>query len=146
MTEGTRSKAHSNRQTVLQHFEAKIRLDGKMLAAQMAPDVMWWAPRSSARLGMPRPMNGRDAVIEMLTSVPLYQPDTRRWTIHDVVADDDRAVVHASLSAMTRSGVSYENDYAFVFHFRDGLIRAVWEHLDTAYAYERFAEGSDQAV
>jgi ketosteroid isomerase-like protein len=145
MTEGTRSEARSNKETVLQHFDAKIRLDEEMLAAQMTPDVLWWAPRSTTRLGMPRPMNGRDAVIEMLTSVPLYQPETRRWTIHDVVADHETAVVHASLSAMTRGGVPYENDYAFVFRFRDGLIDAVWEHLDTAYAYDCFQRGSEQA-
>ena len=144
MTEETRSASSANRETVLQHFDAKIRLDGKVLAEQMTPDVTWWAPRSTDRLGMPRPMNGRDAVIEMLTSVPLYQPESRRWNIHHVVADDDTAVVHASLSALTRSGVPYENDYAFVFQFREGLIDAVWEHLDTAYAYDRFQGGSER--
>jgi ketosteroid isomerase-like protein len=58
------------------------------------------------------------------------------------VADDQVAIAHATLAATTRSGNSYENDYVFVFHFRDGLIDTVWEHLDTDYAYGRLGDAS----
>jgi uncharacterized protein len=120
------------------HFDAKIKLNEVALAAQLTEDAVWWAPRSTSRLGMPRPLVGREAIVAMLMSVPLYEPETRHWTMHDVVAVDNVAVAHCTLNAITRSGMPYENDYTFVFHLRDGLIEAVWEYLDTAYAYERF--------
>jgi ketosteroid isomerase-like protein len=124
---------------VLAHFEAKIRLDEATLSGQLTEDAVWWAPRSTDRLGMPRPLNGRKAIVDMLMNVPLYEPGSRRWTFHHLAAEGDVAFVHATLHATTRTGrMPYENDYVFVFSFRHGLIDAVWEHLDTAFAYERF--------
>jgi ketosteroid isomerase-like protein len=128
------------RAVVLAHFDAKIRLDEATLAGQLTEDAVWWAPRSTERLGMPRPLKGRKAIVDMLVSVPLYEPWSRHWTFHHIAAEGDVAFVHATLHATTRaSNMPYENDYVFVFSFRDGLIDAVWEHLDTAYAYDRFA-------
>ena len=38
---------------------------------------------------------------------------------------------------MTRDGVDYLNEYVKIFEFApDGLIRAVWEYLDSRYAVE----------
>lgn len=64
-----------NRATVLRHFDAKLACDADALAADLTAAVRWWAPRSTDRLGLPRPLEGRDAVVAMLVSVPLYQPD-----------------------------------------------------------------------
>jgi ketosteroid isomerase-like protein len=133
----TAEPAHANKEAVRAHFDAKLRLDGAFLAAQMTDDVEWWSPRSTDRLGMARPLVGNGAIVSMLTSVPLYVPESRRWVIHHLVAEDDVVIAHARMSATTRSGSPYDNEYVFVFRFRDGLIDAIWEHLDTAYAYER---------
>jgi len=138
MTGTQPAKASAHEAIVREHFDAKLRRDTETLTQQMTDDAVWWVPRSAARLGRPRPLVGRESIVEMLTSLPLFRPEGRRWHIHHVVADDDVAIAHASLSATTRSGNPYENDYVFVFHFRGGLIDTVWEHLDTAYAYERF--------
>ena len=140
MTGTQPAKAAAHEELAREHFDAKLRRDTATLTKQMTDDAVWWVPRSAGRLGRPRPIVGREPIVQMLTSVPLFRPDGRRWDIHHVVADDDVAFVHASLSAITRSGNTYENDYVFVFHFRDGLIDTVWEHLDTAYAYERFSQ------
>jgi hypothetical protein len=144
MTPANSPPSRAVHELVLAHFDAKIKLDEATLTAQMTEDAVWWAPRSTSRLGMPRPLVGRAAIVSMLMSVPLYQPDSRRWDIRDVVAEGDVAVVHGTLHAITRRGVPYENDYAFVFHLRDGLIEAVWEHLDTAYAYDCFEGAGDR--
>jgi ketosteroid isomerase-like protein len=141
---GPTSSADTQRAAVLAHFDAKIRLDEVMLSDQLTEDAVWWAPRSTERLGMPRPLKGRKAIVDMLMSVPRYEPGSRHWTLHHVAANGDVAFVHATLQATTRmSKMPYENDYVFVFSFRDGLIDAVWEHLDTAYAYDRFAGRSE---
>ena len=51
---------------------------------------------------MSRPLTGRDAVVTMLVTVPLYEPDSRSWTMHHVMTDNDTAIVHARLTARTR--------------------------------------------
>lgn len=135
--------AERHREIVLGHFEAKLACDRERLAADLADDVAWWAPVSTSRLGLPRPLLGRDAVVDLLVSVPLYEPGSRRWDIHQVIADASTAAVHATLTARTRSGADYQNSYVFVFEFAEGKIAAVWEHLDTAYAYERFASSGE---
>lgn len=50
-----------------------------------------------------------------------------------IIADGDFAVAEWTTHARARNGVSYDNDYAVVFHVTDGLIDAVTEYCDTSY-------------
>lgn len=131
----TSNGANANRQLVLDHFAAKAARDPDALRAQLADGVRWWAPRSTAGRGLPRPVEGTDAVLALLMTVGLYRAEGRTYTLHHVLADDGAAAAHVTLSAVTVSGRPYENRYVFVFEIRDGLIQEVWEHLDTAYLY-----------
>lgn len=119
------------------HFAAKQARDQERLASQLTTDVRWWAPKSAARLGLARPVEGREAVVALLMTLGLYVPDRRRWSLHHVLVDGETGAVHGTLETETVAGQRYQNHYVFVFEFREGLIHQVWEHLDTAYLYER---------
>lgn len=55
--------------------------------------------------------------------------------VRHVIADAEAVAVEWTTRATTRDGTAYENDYAFVFEVRDGLICAVREYFDTAKAH-----------
>ena len=60
-------------------------------------------------------------------------------TVTDAVAENDRVMLEADGSGPLADGRIYANHYIFTFRFRDGLICAVAEYLDTAYAQAMLA-------
>ena len=77
---------------------------------------------------------GRDAVTRELggeTPKRIFDMKTFRLTIHRILADGDTAVVQHSISAKTRAGEQYDNEYCWVYHCRDGKIAKIEEYADT---------------
>ena len=110
------------------------RGDLAALRASFAPDATW-------TVGGDMPVSGTwcgpEGIIDGFLAQMTERLDTSRpvtQEIHGIVADGDRAVVEWTSRATTAQGASYQNDYAVVFDVRDGLIVAVREYLDTAYA------------
>ena len=74
-----------------------------------------------------------------------------RLQIDDVIAEPDKAVVLARGSGRSRRlGMPYNNTYALVLYFRDGLVARWIEYLDTqlvalAVAVEAIAEAAEEA-
>jgi ketosteroid isomerase-like protein len=126
-TEVTRAVAEA-------YVEALQRGDIDALRASFAPDATWWLrgglPTSGTWTGPSEILDGFLAqMTERLdTTKPLHQDLTL------IVADGEHAVAEWTSHATARSGQTYENDYAVVFQVRDGLITAVREYFDTAYA------------
>jgi uncharacterized protein len=54
--------------------------------------------------------------------------------VHHVTAEDDRVAIECDGKGRFHDGRPYENTYHFLFFVRDGLVREVHEHFDTAYA------------
>jgi ketosteroid isomerase-like protein len=54
--------------------------------------------------------------------------------VTDAVAENDRVMLEARGCGPLADGRLYANHYIFTFRFRGGLICAVAEYLDTAYA------------
>jgi ketosteroid isomerase-like protein len=100
------------------------------LAALFTDDVEWYPPES-APLAV---IKGRDAVTRELggeTPKRMFDMKTFRLTIHRILADGETAVVQHSISAKTRAGEQYENEYCWVYHCRDGKIAKIEEYADT---------------
>jgi ketosteroid isomerase-like protein len=126
---------------VRDHFAAKERCDKEELRAQLSPDLLWWAPQSAATRGyVARPIRGADAMIQDITSDKMYNPNGRIWHIEQILIDGNWVAVRARLRArVAATGEPYDNSYAIFLRVEDGQIKEVWEELDTAYAFERFA-------
>src|SRR5258706_33840 len=77
---------------------------------------------------------GHEAVSRELggeTPKRIFDMKTFRLTIHRILADGETAVVQHSISAKTRAGEQYENEYCWVYHCRDGKIAKIEEYADT---------------
>jgi uncharacterized protein len=48
-----------------------------------------------------------------------------------IIAEADLVVVEARGENVTRNGKAYENNYCYVFEFRDGKVSALTEYADT---------------
>jgi uncharacterized protein len=130
----TPTTTEQTREVVAGYVAALQRGDLEALRASFTPDATWWLRGDLPTSGT---WTGPDQILEdflgqmtarLDTSRPLTQELTR------IVADGEHAVAEWTSRATTRSGLAYENDYAVVFHVRDGKIASVREHFDTAYA------------
>jgi ketosteroid isomerase-like protein len=126
-----------NKDVVRQQLAAMERVDGPAQGALMTDDVRWWVPQSAEQAAhIPRPLDGRAAVVKLLESAPTLFSEAH-WTIDHLVAEDDIVVAAAHMQGRTASGNDYLNQYVFVYRFVDGLIAEIWENLDTAYVFEK---------
>ena len=134
---------HPNVQLLRDYFEAKQRLDKEALAAHFTTDVRWWTPISAEQRGLvARPSEGRETVVEMLTTLmPQLYGSEGTWTFQNVVADDETGAAQVELdTTVAASGKPYRNTYVFIYRFVNGRIAEVWEYTDTDYAYGLWGE------
>jgi uncharacterized protein len=62
-------------------------------------------------------------------------------TLHRLHADDELAIVEATMTATLADDNHYANDYCFVFDLSDGLIHRVREYVDTARGHRMISAG-----
>ncbi len=116
------------------YVAALQRGDIDALRDSFAPDATWWPrgdlPTSGTWTGPDEILGGFLAAMtaRLDTSAPLSQE------LKHIVADGELGVAEWTSRATTADGQAYENDYAVVFHVREGRIVAVREYFDTAYA------------
>jgi ketosteroid isomerase-like protein len=129
------------RALLTKHFAAKTRLDGDTLRTQLTPGIQYWAPASGAARGLTtRPLIGREAVVTLFTTVSaqLYGIE-RLWAVEHLVADNSFGAAQATLTTtIGATGRPYHNTYVYLFRFDAGAISEIWEHTDTAWAFEQF--------
>jgi len=58
-------------------------------------------------------------------------PDGLQFTVHAMVAEGDKVAVEASSQGEHSSGQTYQNDYHFLFEFRDDKLQLLREYMDT---------------
>lgn len=130
----TSTDTSTTRRVVHDYVAALQRGDLEALRRSFAPGATW-----SLRGGLPvsGTWTGPDEILDGFLAAMTARLDATRplsQTLHRVVADGDTAVAEWTSRATTATGAAYENDYAVVFEVRDGLIAAVREYFDTAYA------------
>jgi|HubBroStandDraft_6_1064221.scaffolds.fasta_scaffold60234_3 ketosteroid isomerase-like protein len=126
-------KSVKNKELVSTMLEGMDNDDADLVKSVLAAEVRWWGPPSAVALGMPSPIAGSDAVAGMIAApYDFFQPKSRVWTVHHLVADDDLVAVHANLKATTAAGHPYTNEYHLLVKVAGGVITDVWEHVDTA--------------
>lgn len=78
---------------------------------------------------------------EAISRIFAVFPDGLSFTVHDMVAEGEKVAVEAVCAGEHASGQSYENQYHFLFEFRDGKLRKLREYMDTEQVTDVLCSG-----
>jgi ketosteroid isomerase-like protein len=123
----------ATRTLVTKFLEARSSGDVEAIKGFLADDVVWTLPKS-ATFG---PFEGRDKVAKALgggVQAQLFDVSTMKREIRKMVVEGDTAMVQQRLTANTKEGGLYDNEYCWVYTCRDGKISQLTEYADTLNA------------
>lgn len=122
------TKLSSNAQLVTDVFDQVAKGNGAPFWEACHDDVVW---RTIGQGSWSGEFVGKQTVIDEIFR-PLNRVLVERLiTPTRVVDGGDVVVVQARGESLTRAGQRYDNDYAFIIHFRDGKISRYEEYCDT---------------
>jgi ketosteroid isomerase-like protein len=78
----------------------------------------------------------RQDVLDFVDRVPQVFKDGIRFEFESITAEEDRVACQLKGFSTLANGEEYNNEYVFLFFFRDGKICHMDEYIDTAYADE----------
>jgi ketosteroid isomerase-like protein len=117
-----------NAQLVAAIFEEVSKGNGSAFWEACHDDVVW---RTIGEGSWSGEFAGKQTIIDEIFR-PLGRVLAQRATIPTRLIDGgDVVVLQARGRNLTRDGRRYDNDYAFVIHFRDGKIARYEEYCDT---------------
>lgn len=110
-------------------FDEVAKGNGDAFLAACHDDMVWRTIGTGSWSGEFR---GKQAILNEIFK-PLHCALAERATNYTRVIDGGEVVVvQARGRNLTRKGERYDNDYAFILHFRDGKIASYEEYCDTA--------------
>lgn len=131
---GEAAMAHPNEELIRRSFQAFSKGDMEAVAASFADDVVWHTPGRGLLAGDYR---GRDQVLGMLVKQAELTGGTFRAEGHDILANDEHAVLLAKVMA-ERGGKAWEDNGVVVFHIKNGKLSEAWLHPGDLYAGDDF--------
>jgi ketosteroid isomerase-like protein len=124
----TMTQLSPNAQLVADIFAEVARGNGAAFWEACHDDVVWRTIGTGSWSGE---FTGKQTIIDEIFR-PLGRVLAERATVPTRVIDGgDVVVLQARGKNLTRDGRRYDNDYAFVIHFRDGKIARYEEYCDT---------------
>ncbi len=126
-------QTEETRALIKTYYETLPTGNREKLVSLFTEDIEWHPPESAPL----EVIKGPQAVAAELggdTPKRIFDMKTFRLTIHRMLADGDTAVVQHSISAKTRAGEQYDNEYCWVYQCRDGKIAKIEEYADTLKA------------
>jgi ketosteroid isomerase-like protein len=114
--------AHPNVELTRQGYEAFARGDLTALSQLIAADATWHVSDTGPLSG---DYHGRDEIFGFFGRLAEQTGGTFRLDVHDVLANDEHAVVLCTLWA-SRGTKSIEIPVANISHLRDGKITEFW--------------------
>lgn len=126
---GTVANTAENKETVRRIYAAMQTGDRSVFAASVHPDYVWRLPGHHSWAGR---FEGHEAIRRDLL-VPLFSLFATEYRAEAVtlIAEGDVVVAEVRGDVMTTRGERYDNEYCFVFRFRDGKIAELTEYCDS---------------
>lgn len=121
--------ARQNKETIRRIYAALEQGDRSVFGESVHPDYVW---RLAGHSDWSRRFDGRESIHRDLLG-PLYNlfSDTYAAQAVNLIAEGDQVAAEVRGKVLTKSGQRYDNEYCFVFRFRDGKIAEVVEYCDT---------------
>lgn len=106
------------------------------IVSLLAESATWWITPSVPSEIMTSVSTGRETIRENMQRVfsLLYNGDTMKTQVHDVVSDGSLGVVRFTLTGEFPNGGSYSNEYTVWVETAGDEIARVWEYVDGAQA------------
>lgn len=125
------------RQLIEDYYAASAAGDRDRLQELLAEEVEW----IPAKTVPAKPQTGRRVVSSIASGrgrETMFDMATFTLTRHRTLVDGDTAVVQQAISAMTKDGNQYDNEYCWVYTCQDGQIAKMVEYVDTLHASRVF--------
>jgi hypothetical protein len=121
-----------NEKTVQRFVEAIDAGDVATLEAILHPEATWNVHGTLPVSGF---YKGRDSILNdfLAQGLGLYEPGTLSIDLTSLVAAGDAVAIEWHAVGRSVTGKSYDNEYAFFFTLRDGLITSVREYFDSLH-------------
>jgi ketosteroid isomerase-like protein len=119
----------SNRARLEHIFAETAKGNGRPFLDAFAEDAIWTVAGTT---GWSKTYRGKSAIIdELIAPLRRILAPPLRTHARRLIAEGDIVVVEARGQNLTRDGRPYENNYCYVFEFRDGQVAALTEYADT---------------
>ena len=125
-----------NKETALAFIASLSR--GEPDASLLCEDVTWWVPGLGTF--------DQKGFFALADNFATLVKGPAVMTIVAVTAEDDRVAIEAAGEAELLDGRAYSNTYHFLFYLRDGKIRHVREHNNTAVPMALFGDAISSGV
>ena len=126
--------SHPNEDLIRRGYEAFSNGDLDTLREVFADDILWHAPGRNPLAG---DYKGMEEVFGFFASVAEMTGGTFSLEIHDVLANDEHAVVLA-VARGARDGKRFEDRAVHVWHVEGGKAKEFWGHPGDQYAVDEF--------
>lgn len=118
-----------NKELVRQYLKAVEAKDVEQLGELLADDLEYWVAGSLPLSGT----HGKSLILKAFQA-----PESRNAVVEitqtpvTFTAEGDRVAVEVEGTSRTAAGEPYNNQYHYLFEFRDGKIVQIREYMDTA--------------
>jgi ketosteroid isomerase-like protein len=128
---------HPNEDLIRRLYKAFATQNMPMIDQLLADDIEWHTPGRARNAGTRR---GKPALYAVMGELAQLTGGTLLSDVHDVLANDDRAVVLQTTTARRDGRPVLKDREVIVFEVRKGKVTEVWEHPADLYAMEAFFE------
>jgi ketosteroid isomerase-like protein len=114
----------------LEHvFAETAKGNGRPFLDAFAEDAIWTVTGTT---GWSKTYRGKSAILnDLIAPLRRILAPPLRTHARRLIAEGDIVVVEARGQNLTRDGKPYENNYCYVFEFRDGEVTSLTEYADT---------------
>jgi uncharacterized protein len=119
----------SNRARLEHVFAETAKGNGRPFLDAFAEDAIWTVTGTT---GWSKTYRGKSAILnDLIAPLRRILAPPLRTHARRLIAEGDIVVVEARGQNLTRDGKPYENNYCYVFEFRDGEVTSLTEYADT---------------
>jgi uncharacterized protein len=126
--------AHPNEELLRKGYDAFGKGDMDTIRELFADDIVW---HSQGRNPLAGDQRGVDAVLQTFGKAFELTGGTFRLEIHDIVANDEHAVVLVRAQG-ERNGKKLDDKSVQVYHIKDGKVTEQWLYPGDVYATDEF--------
>jgi uncharacterized protein len=136
------SETARNKELVKKYFDACNRADAREIANMYASDGVHIVLGNTLLSGT----YSREEMYGVCSKLLEVFPEGLRFIVGKMVAEGDTVAVEFRSHGKHVSGATYNNRYACVMTFRDGLLAEAREYFDTEHATEVLFGGTKRAT